>query len=126
LPLNLDQLADADALGIENPERVRVLYVTRVPLPSEGLVRATRFLTGAAPGPTAGLAAGYGVFIDATRRHDRPLLAHELAHVRQYERCGGIRPFLREYLESCFVHGYAKANFELEAKSAAQKLTQAA
>ena len=126
LPLNSAQLADACALGIENPGRIRVMYMPRVPLPSEGLVRATRFLTGAVPGPTAGLAAGYGVFIDATLCHDRRLLAHELAHVRQYERCGSIRHFLWEYLQACFVHGYAKANFELEARSAAHKLTETA
>ena len=123
-PLTPSQMADARALGVDEPGRIRVLHVARVPLPSEWLVRATRFFTGATPGPTAGLAAGYGIFIEATLRDDRRLLAHELMHVGQYERLGGIRPFLNAYLRACLTDGYAGADLELEAKSAARKLVE--
>jgi hypothetical protein len=43
------------------------------------------------------------------------LIVHELAHVAQYERLGGILPFLRKYLFECLTVGYAAAPLELEA-----------
>jgi hypothetical protein len=42
-------------------------------------------------------------------------LLHELTHVAQVERLGGLRPFLSEYLFQCMVHGYAGSAFEQEA-----------
>jgi hypothetical protein len=49
-------------------------------------------------------------------RGDRRLVIHELAHTRQYERLGGIRPFLREYLYECLVTpGYPFGPLEQEA-----------
>ena len=42
-------------------------------------------------------------------------MAHELVHVMQYERLGGVRPFLRAYVYECLRFGYAAAPLELEA-----------
>jgi hypothetical protein len=46
---------------------------------------------------TDGLTAGYGFFVRESRRHDLTLVAHELAHVAQYERLGGIPSFLQRF-----------------------------
>jgi hypothetical protein len=43
---------------------------------------------------------------------------HELAHVAQYERLGGFREFLKQYLEECINPGYPLGDLELEAKQA--------
>ena len=43
------------------------------------------------------------------------LIVHELAHSAQYERLGGILPFLRRYLFECLTVGYAAAPLEVEA-----------
>ena len=48
----------------------------------------------------------------------RQLLAHELAHVAQYERLGGFREFLKQYLEECINPGYPLGDLELEAEQA--------
>jgi len=46
------------------------------------------------------------------------LVVHELAHTWQYERLGGLRPFLKQYLYECLVApGYPFGHLEQEAKS---------
>ena len=64
---------------------------------------------------TRGLTLNYGIFIRSDCWADRLLIVHELAHVAQYERLGGILPFLRKYLFECLTVGYAAAALELEA-----------
>ena len=123
VPLNAAQTADARALGIREPERVRVLVVDRVPLPGgSGLARTVGRLTGMLSHETAGMAIGHGVFLRQSLQHDRRLLAHELVHVRQYERQGGPRPFLRQYLRECLAVGYFSAPMEEEARADANTL----
>ena len=46
---------------------------------------------------------------------------HELAHVTQYDRLGGILPFLRKYLFECLTMGYESAPLELEAIAVAAR-----
>jgi len=50
------------------------------------------------------------------------LLVHELAHVAQYERFGGFRPFLEQYLHECITIGYPAAPLEQEAKRVENEL----
>ncbi|HEX4665027.1 MAG TPA: hypothetical protein VH207_00400 [Chthoniobacterales bacterium] len=53
---------------------------------------------------------------------DRALVAHELAHTAQYERLGGIAPFLKQYLFECLTIGYPAAPMEQEAIAEARRL----
>ena len=69
-------------------------------------------------GQTIGMTLRYGIFIREEHWGDRRLLAHELAHVAQYERLGGFRGFLKQYLEECINSGYPLGDLELEAKQA--------
>jgi hypothetical protein len=46
------------------------------------------------------------------------IVVHELAHVAQYERLGGILSFLRKYLFECLTMGYVASPLELEAIAA--------
>ncbi len=121
-PLDADQIADARALGIAEPERVRLLALPRLPLPHNRLVRTLGLWTGTLSGETIGLSARYGIFLRTPFHRDRRLLAHELTHTRQYERLGGIRPFLRQYLRECLTDGYLFAAMEREAADAAETL----
>ena len=122
VPLDADQLADARALGVAAPERVRLLCLPRLPLPDNRLVRAVALRTGTLATGTVGLSARYGIFLREPYQRERRLLVHELAHTRQYERLGGIRPFLRQYLWECLAVGYAHAPMEWEAIEAAAAL----
>lgn len=122
VPLTAAQLADARALGIAEPERVRVLALPQIPLPSGRVVRRVGLWTGTLSTEAVGMAMRYGVFLRVPHQGDRRLLAHELTHTRQYERLGGIRPFLRRYLYECLTVGYYAAPLEWEAIEAADAL----
>jgi hypothetical protein len=115
VPLSDQEMADARAIGVAQPDRVRLLQLDRVPFPKDPMLKAAasaiQFLTPT----TCGLALHYGIFIRSDCWRDRALIAHELVHVMQYERLGGILPFLRDYLFQCMTVGYANAPLEQEA-----------
>ena len=71
---------------------------------------------------TCGLALRYGIFVRSDCWRNRALIAHELVHVMQYERLGGILPFLRDYLFQCMTVGYANAPLEQEAVDVARRV----
>lgn len=119
------ELADAKAIGVRNPERVRLLWVEAVPVPVHPMLRAAaasiNFLT-AAP---RGLALDHGIFIRADHWRDRTLIAHELVHTAQFQRLGGILPFLQTYIYQCATVGYPNAPLELEAIATAARICSA-
>jgi hypothetical protein len=120
--LSEEEMANARALGVRQPERVRLLCLASVPTPDDLTLRAAaaavQFLTPA----TRGLALRYGIFVRADCWRERTLIAHELAHTEQYERLGGIEPFLRQYLGECLTVGYPAAPMEQEAIAAVNRL----
>ena len=122
VPVTEESLADARLIGVREPERVRLLALARVPVPKDLTLRAAaaaiQFLTPT----TCGLALRYGIFIRRDCWGDRRLVAHELVHTAQYERLGGIEPFLRQYLYQCLTIGYPVAPMEQEAIVALSRL----
>lgn len=122
VPLSKNEMADAKAIGVRNPQRVRLLRVDSIPVPSNPTLKAAaasiNFIT-AAP---SGLALENGIFVRADRWGDRELIAHELAHTAQYQRLGGIVPFLQTYLGQCATVGYQQAPLELEASATATRI----
>jgi hypothetical protein len=103
--LSEQELPDASSVGVSEPQRIRLLRVQTIPRPSQPQLRdacdAIDFLTAA----TRGLTLGYGIVIRSDCWGDRLLVVHELAHVAQYERLGGILPFLPRYLYECLTVG---------------------
>jgi hypothetical protein len=90
--------ADARAVGIQDCSRVKVLIVDRIPMPEhEELAEAARrshIITDASRGVTI----GHGIIIRADSWGDRELMLHQLVHVAQCERRGGLETFVRQYL----------------------------
>lgn len=119
------EIADAKKLGVKYPEKVRLLKVDSVPSPTHPVLKAAeaalRFLSPA----TRGLTFRYGIFIRSDCWGDRSLVVHELAHTAQYERLGGILPFLKKYLWECFTLGYANAPMEKEAIDCEERICSA-
>ena len=122
VPLSEPGLLDARAVGVREPDRVRLLALPSVPTPTDltlkAAVAAIQFLTPA----TRGLALRYGIFVRSDCWGERRLIAHELVHTAQYERLGGIRPFLRQYLTECLTIGYPAGPMEQEAIVMASRL----
>ena len=116
MPLTVGQVDDAVRIGIAHPERVRLRVVEEIPLPENPALRSAAEATGLISPLTIGLTLRYGIFIQADSWGERRLLVHELAHVAQYERLGGFRPFLQRYLMECITIGYPEAPLEQEAK----------
>jgi hypothetical protein len=125
VPLSEDELADATAIGVRNPERVRLLRVDVIPVPAHPMVRAAaasiHFLS-AAP---RGLALDKAIFIRNDHWRDRALIAHELVHTAQFQRLGGILPFLQTYIFQCSTVGYPNAPLELEAVATTARVCSA-
>ncbi len=98
VPLSERELADAKIIGVRYPERVRLLRVEAVPVPAHPMLAAAaasiHFLTSA----PRGLALEYGIFVRSDHWRDRALIAHELVHTAQFQRLGGILPFLQTYI----------------------------
>jgi hypothetical protein len=115
VPLSKQEITDAKAVGVQEPERVRLLQVDRIPTPRHPLLKvvavAIRFLSP----PPRGLTLHHGIFVRSDCWRDRSLVAHELVHTAQYERLGGILPFLRKYLFECLSIGYSNSPLEREA-----------
>ena len=119
--LSTQQLDDAWRVGVAEPERVRVLFVEKVPPHLPRFLRMLAMRLGLGPGTTAGMALGHGIYIRADQEGRRELVAHELAHIAQYERLG-FRPFLHRYLREVLAKGYPEAPLEEEAARIAREL----
>ena len=120
--LSEKEVGDARAIGAQSPDRIRLLQVEMIPRPSQPQLKtacdAIDFLTPA----TRGLTLGYGIFIRSDCWRDRSLIVHELVHIAQYERFGGILLFLRSYLFECLTVGYSAAPLEQEAIAIAARV----
>jgi len=113
---------DARAAGVVYPDRVRVLRVSRVPSIGGPVLSRVAEKIGLSAGDAAGMAMQYGIFLRKDLQATRWVLAHELTHTAQYERLGGITPFLRSYVLDVLAHGYREARMEAEANETARKI----
>ena len=121
-PLNETEIEYARRTGIPCPECVRLLVLPEIPTPADGflgtLARLFRFPLFAA----SGMALGHGIYLADEVAGNRTILVHELVHVSQYERLGGIRRFLKDYLDQCLTDGYENAELEREANETAARI----
>jgi len=125
VPLSETELADAKAVGVQNPERIRLLRVETIPVPAHPMLRAAAVSMKFLPAAPRGLALDDAIFVRADFWRDRSLIAHELAHTAQYQKLGGILPFLRTYISQCATVGYPNAPLELEANASAKRVCSA-
>lgn len=120
-PLDNDQIQDAVCVGVAAPEKVRVLEVPNIPMPHQRILYSTLIKSNIFSFDACGLTLEYGIFIKIGGLPPGYWLTHELAHVAQYERLGGLAGCLPQYLEECLTHGYEINSFEQEAHNTALK-----
>lgn len=121
-PLSRQGMADAIAMGVGRPNKIRLLRVNQVPLPGEPFLGWIASKTGLPFFSAAGMSLRYGIFVRTEFWGDRHLIAHECVHTGQYERLGGFQPFLARYIKECLDHGYAGSPLELEALQRSQRI----
>ena len=119
VPLSPKLIEGARSLGVTDPERVRVKSVETVPWPGNRLLQRAGEIMGLRTSCTAGLCARYGIYVQNSFANNDEVLLHELVHTVQYERLGGIRAFLDQYLRECMEYGYASSPMEIEAREMA-------
>ena len=122
IPLSNPQIEDAKRVGVIHPERVRIFKVPQIPFPKHPVLKAAVEATQLITPSTVGLTLRYGIFIHSDFSDDRCLIVHELVHTSQYEKLGGILPFLRKYLLELIKIGYPEAPMEQEAVRMAEKI----
>jgi hypothetical protein len=114
-------LVIAKAVGVSNPERVRVAFVVAMPVPEDAELAAASAAAGLLTPNTIGLTLGYGIYLlTSGPAITAQVLAHEARHVHQYEQAGSIPAFLAVYLPQVLELGYSSAPYELDAVSASE------
>jgi hypothetical protein len=97
-PLEPRHVEDAKLVGVQDYAGVRVLVVDRIPLPENpDLAKASKRM-GIITEDTRCMGFGHALIIRVDAWNDRELILHNLIHVAQSERCGGLEQWVRQYL----------------------------
>lgn len=121
VPLTPKQIELATTIGIEQPEKVRLVYVDEVPFPSEDpqMRMIGEKLGFVGPGITNNAQAfGYTIWVRNGFELTWPLLAHELVHVQQIERNASFGAFVQKYMTQLMAYGHDAMPLEVEAYKA--------
>ncbi len=125
-PLNEAQVADARRAGVQAPDKIRVIRVETIPQPEHEDVMFIARHIGLFSTRSAGITIGHGICLRHGFWDDRAVLVHECVHVGQYEKLGGVRPFLSVYLRECVDPGYPFGRLEQEAILIAKDICKSA
>jgi len=105
----------AQALGIQNVDKIRVWKVDRMPTTGNLEIRELPERFGLSISGSSGITVGHAILVLRTRATDYNVLTHELVHVRQYEQAGGLSSYLKQYSDEAMLFGYQNMPMELEA-----------
>jgi hypothetical protein len=105
----------AAAVGVQDPGRVRIKVVGKIPAPDHPELRSIASETGLIGPRTGGITFGHGIYVRDGHIFNR-LVSHELRHVHQYEAAGSVDAFLQTYLNQIATVGYERAPLELDAR----------
>jgi hypothetical protein len=97
--------------------------VDRIPLPEDkelaDAARRAQIITDA----SKAVAIGHGIIIRADSWQNRELLLHQLVHIAQCERSGGLESFVSEYLtDRRDSRNFSLGSLEDEARSRAREI----
>jgi hypothetical protein len=125
-PLSPRHLADASLAGVRDCDRVRVLILDRIPLPESGeLAEAARRANIISEG-TRCVGFGHAIMIRAEAWGDRELLLHNLVHIAQCERSGGLELWVKKYLlDRTTCATFTVGSLEDEARRVAREICSA-
>jgi hypothetical protein len=124
-PLSARQIADAERVGVQDPSRVRLLPVDRVPPPGDSDLAAAARQAQIITDASLAVTVGHGILMRADRWQDRELMLHQLVHVAQFERCGSLEVFVEQYLNDRTAAPFSVGKFEEEARRVAREICAA-
>jgi hypothetical protein len=125
-PLGPTHAWDAHLAGVKDCARIRVLVVDRIPLPENPkLAEASRRFRIISE-ETRCVAIGHALIVRGDAWNDRELILHNLVHIAQCERAGGLEKWCRLYLDnrvSCA--NFTAGSLEEEARRIAHEICTA-
>lgn len=122
-PLGPSHAWDAHLAGVQNCARIRVLVVDRIPMPDDpNLMEAARRLR-ILTQDTRCMGVGRALLVRGDAWNDRELILHNLVHIAQCERSGGLKTWCREYLaDRVNCPNFTIGSFEEEARRIAREI----
>ncbi len=116
-PLTVAEKELARRAQVKDVGRVRLLVRDSVPVPESETLRRHLDEIGILKliRTARGTAKGYGVILTPAGLRRPTDLAHELIHVRQYERLGGIAALMKIHIPDLVASGYRRSELEDEA-----------
>jgi len=111
------QLLLAQTLGIQAPEKIRVVYVAQVPFPRENwLLKQVGEAFGFIGDGVVNNAQvfGYSIYVRQGYALTTANLAHELVHVRQIEQ-SSLDRIITQHFSDLVQYGYENSPLEVEA-----------
>jgi hypothetical protein len=118
-PLAPDELHLASAVGVFEPERIRLWSVPKIPRPEDPLLNAIADQLQVLGRDASALTLYYTVLVAHAYERDRHIQAHEFRHVHQYETFGSRDAFIEAYLAELIEFGHGAGRLELDAERAA-------
>ena len=96
--LSARHMADAVLAGVKEPGRIRLMVVDRIPLPDDANLAEVSKRIGIVTDDTRCMGFGHALLIRVDAWNDRELILHNLVHIAQCERAGGLEQWCHEYL----------------------------
>ena len=122
-PLNARHMRDAELAGVQDRRRVRVLVVDRIPLPDNPELAEASKRIGIITNDTRCVGFGHALIIRVDAWNDRELILHNLAHIAQCERCGGLEQWVHQYLvDRASCPNFTIGSLEEEARRIAREI----
>ena len=125
-PLSPRHLADARLAGVQDCSKIRMMVVDRIPLPEDPELAEAARRAQIITEDTRCVGFGHALIVRADAWGDRELLLHNLVHIAQCERSGGLEPWVYRYLGD--RHGCAEftvGSLEEEARGVARQICSA-
>jgi uncharacterized protein YqgQ len=116
IPLTKEQIEIAKQVGVNQPEKVKIHEVSKIPFPENEQLSEAASQIGFLNEAMKGLTLGHSIYI-CKGENNIQLLSHELRHVYQYEAFGSIPEFLVEYLKQIVLVGYENSLLEQDARN---------
>jgi hypothetical protein len=125
-PLGARHAADARLAGVKACDSVRVLVVDRIPVPEDPALAEAARRMGIITKDTRCVGFGHVLIIRADAWNDRELILHNLVHIAQCERTGGLEKWVRCYLtDRTGCPNFTIGSLEEEARRLAREICSA-
>ena len=125
-PLGMSHAWDAHLAGVQDFARIRVLVVDRFQLPENPELAEAARRIGIITDGTRCMGFGHALIIRVDAWNDRELVLHNLVHIAQCERSGGLAQWVRQYLgDRARCPDFTLGSVEEEARRTAREICSA-